>query len=215
MANNGNSVPQIGINNAGSIPAGAKPVSSCDPERARRGLNMALMAFAAIGAGVVIQEGILTLSIPLSEQATTATETVMAPPRPLTQPPHLEAAPKSEASPSQPTHASCTTYYYAMFKTDKGNACARNPTLIMAHWGPPTDEWFRTRGGRFEVAAGDLASQSLCACLEARTAYSLQAGRSASEPAHRVHYGGHAIEIEKWVCADDCPIQTAEIEHEP
>lgn len=102
----------------------------------------------------------------------------------------------------------CESAYYAIFNTAEGTACARNPTPLMSHWGPPSAEWFRSQGGRFEVRPRDTTSRDLCACLASQGETAAQEG--VSSPVETLFYGERLTAINRWVCADNCATKIAD-----
>lgn len=165
----------------------------------------ALITFPlALAAGIVGLEAMLAVSDPmaLKEGMRRPTPQIHQAPRQSKpeQPLQKVAAPMPPAPARRPP--GCQSEYYALFRKGGALACARNPTPLLAHWGPPSADWFRLRGGEFQVSGELLGSPSRCACLEQEAPYVPEP--KASPPISQVVYNAEALPIARWVCADRC-----------
>lgn len=171
-----------------------------------------VIAVVSILIGVVAFEGVLSIAIPGQRASEASHATEPAPPKQgqktavtkepsLVQPKVPDLTQQSLAARSTTKSAACHSSYYAVFDTKSGPDCVRNPTNLMAHWGPPSPSWFRTLGGEFRASATDAVPSQTCTCLTAQSGYQYTAGL---EPVHRIIFDGEPRHISKWVCGDPC-----------
>jgi len=98
----------------------------------------------------------------------------------------------------------CGTDFYAVFEVNATPTCIRNPTPLMAHWGPPSPAWFRSLGGGFHSTGEDTTPANLCACLSKQSGYEPGKSTRGDWPIDHVLFGDILVPINKWVCGDPC-----------
>lgn len=168
----------------------------------------------SLGLSLAVFEGVLFIAIPGHEDSS-ASPAANAPPQEQERPIGDQQSPSPSKQPASKRQqrstrlavkpAACHSDYYAVFDTASGPACVRNPTNLVAHWGPPSPSWFRTLGGQFRADSDDRASSKACACLSAQSAYQHTTGLA---PIRHIIYNDQKRTISKWVCADSCAVAT-------
>ena len=108
----------------------------------------------------------------------------------------------------------CGSDFYAVFDANPTKTCIRNPTPLMAHWGPPSPAWFRSLGGEFRSQRADTAPPGLCACLAEQHGYKATDGTPGPSPIDHILFENARTPIIKWVCGDPCVTVAKGVLHE-
>jgi hypothetical protein len=174
-------------------------------------LRTMALAMVAVLVSLLAFEGILAITLPTVETASPA-KTPIVNNSPTTIPPPAPPELRSSEPGGLAQQATCHSDYYAVFSTEHGPVCAKNPTSLMPHWGPPSQGWFWRSDGQFQLARDDaLAPAAQCACLVHQPAYQRPAHGLTGEPVDTLVYDRKAAKIQKWVCADACDQSIREV----
>lgn len=173
--------------------------------------------FAASGvallASLAVFEGFLAIANAGGSQST-ASEATITVVQPVEDGQSVEPVHTASPPPRAESETACRSEYYAVFRTGTEPACARNPTNLMANWGPPSAGWFRTFGGEFRVTSDAISSVGRCACLATQPSYDEAKARNGTAPMDRILFDGRSVSIDKWVCADACNFHKRKNRHE-
>ena len=97
-------------------------------------------------------EGILAIALPTVETASPA-KTPIVNNSLTTIPPPAPPELRSSEPGGLAQQATCHSDYYAVFSTEHGPVCAKNPTSLMPHWGPPSQGGFGAQAGSSSLPA--------------------------------------------------------------
>lgn len=151
---------------------------------------------------LVIFEGVLTIALPGKDELGVELDQTVN--QPQNEEPFVAAAPLVSERAQVIKDPVCGSDFYAVFDANPIQICVRNPTPLMAHWGPPSPAWFRSLGGEFRSQRADAAPPGLCACLAEQHGYKTADGTPGPSPINHILFENTQRPIAKWVCGDPC-----------
>ena len=166
----------------------------------------------SILTGLLAFEGILAIAL-LSQKisSTEPTQVVEQPPQESHQVVEEPEAPGQEMVKQR---SLCSSNFYAVIEIESSAVCVQNPTLQMAHWGPPSSSWFYSADGEFHSSKSDSTSSDYCACLTGQEGYQPISGLQGRNPVDHILFEDVQVPISKWVCGDPCVMTIKGEKHE-
>ncbi|HED12302.1 MAG TPA: hypothetical protein ENI62_01355 [Gammaproteobacteria bacterium] len=161
-----------------------------------------LIGGLSVSISLVAFEGILTIALPPMEKP--GAELAQIVDQSSNEAPIVVAAPPVSEKENGMQNPACSSDFYAVFDADSSQTCVRNPTPLMAQWGPPSASWFRSLGGEFHSQRADTTPSGLCACLAAQNGYQSADRAQGLNPIDQILFENTQIPITKWVCGDPC-----------
>lgn len=161
-----------------------------------------LIGGLSVSISLAVFEGILTIALPSTEKPGTKLAQIVD--QPSNEVPIVDAAPATPEKKKSMQNPACSSDFYAVFDTDSSQTCVRNPTPLMAHWGPPSPSWFRLLGGEFHSQRVDATPPGLCACLAVQNGYQPADSAQGLNPIDHILFENTQTPITKWVCGDPC-----------